>query len=313
MTKNNSKNKPKRTPAKRAIRAVASATANFLDGDHEAALHALTDPFTPSSLARYPDAGAGSTLTQRAMLSFTGATNASGAYAFTYDANFSYPITYAATIAGTTPTWNATRYGDWSSNLLNTYGKTARPITAGVRIVNTLSATDSSGYLVIAKGGRVELGGTTTYDPVNFTHYEVHPYTHGGEWHVTLRPLAGIAYEMLTKAGYDSNLAVSIPSWEVIYIGLFGSKASATPMLVEVVSNFEYTPAEDAPIAALASPQPILNIPLQTAVNQVQSDHTFAHIGGRESHKAALKKTVKKALVKHVLPFAARKLKQALI
>lgn len=247
------------------------------------------------------------------MLSFTGATNAAGAYTFAYDANFCYPVTYASAVTGTTATWNATKFGNWSTNLLNTYGRTARPITIGVRIVNTLSATDSSGYLVLAKGGRATLGGTTTYDPVNFTHYEVHPYTHGGEWLTTLRPLGGDAYQMIPKAGYDTDTSVSLASWEILYVGLFGSKASATPMLVELVSNFEYTPAEDAPIAALAAPQPVLNVPMQTAVNQVQSDNTFAHVGSRDSHKAKLKTIAKKALVKHVLPFAARKIKQAII
>lgn len=313
MPKNNTNKQPKRSPAKRVLRSVAQAATTLLDPEHENTLVGLIDPFSDESArAKYPDAGAGSTLCQKSLASFTGTTNANGAYAFSVDANFSFPVTYASTIASTTVTWTATKYVDWSTTLLATNAVIARPTSIGVRIVNTLSATDSSGYIVIAKGGPAVLGGTTTFDPLNFVTYDVYPFTHGGEWTVTLKPTSSWAYTMISPSTYVTNTSPPLSGWEVCYIGLFGSKASSTPMLVEIVSNFEYAPKEDSAIASLASPQPVLNIPMQTAVNQVMSDHSGHHVGGLSGHKAKVKQLAKKALVKHVLPFAVRKAKQAL-
>lgn len=313
QTKKPTKNSKKKT-IKRFVKRAARTAFTMLPSEHQDAIIGLTDPFSPESAsARYPDAGSGRTLVQKAMLSFTGSTGTGGAYAFAYDANFSYPITFTSGITGTVVTWNATKYGDWSANLLNTYGHTARPVSGGLRIVNTLSATDSSGYLIIAKGGPPTLGSTTTFDPANFTSYEVHPYTHGGEWHVNIHPRGSNAYNWIPTASYSDNTATSNFYWQTVYIGLFGSKASASPMLIEAVSNFEYGPKEDAPIALLAEEQPVLDIHVQTAVNEVQSSHNGIHAGSRQTRNNKIKQLAKTALVKHVLPFAVKKAKQAIL
>lgn len=315
QTKKQKKTSPqKKKVAKRVLRSAARGAFQLLDPKHQETIRGLTDPFSSEATsARYPDAGSGKTLIQRAMLSFTGPTNASGAYAAVFDANVSFPIHYAATITGTTATWHTVKHGDWSTNLLNTYGDTARPTSCGIRIVNTLSATDSAGYLVIAKGGPPLVGIATTFDPTNFTSYEVHPFVHGGEWHVTLHPRGANAYNWVPTSSFSSNTAPSNPNWQTAYIALFGSKASATPLLMEVVSNFEYVPKEDAPVACLAENQPVLDINMQTAVNEVQSSHNGLHAGNHASRRNKLEAFAKKALVKHVLPFAVKKAKQALM
>ncbi len=304
----------KKKVAKRILRSVARTAFGALDPVHQQTIIGLTDPFSAEATnARYPDQGAGRTLIQRAMGTLNPATNGSGALAFTYDANFNFPILTAATIAGTSATFSATRSVDWSSNLLNTYSVMARCLSGGIRIVNTLSATDSSGYLIIAKGGNPAVSGITTFDALNFTSFEVHPLTHGGEWHVTIQPKAADAYTLFQLGQFSTNTAISNPFWDTVYIGLFGSKGTSNPLLIEITSNFEYTPKEDAPISVLAQPQPVLDINMQTAVNQTQAMHNGIHVGRRDGHSRKLQSIAKKALVKHVLPFAAKKLKQQLL
>jgi hypothetical protein len=310
-------NKPaKRTTAKRALRSVAKfATQTLLDvpAEHDKMLTGLTDPFSDEAAeARYPDAGAGSTLCQRSKATTTFVCDANGAAAQAWGANFSFPQIPSSAVSGTTVTWAAAKTIDWSSTLLMTYGHYGRPTSFGIRLVCTLSATDSSGYLVIAKGGPPVLGGTTSFSPLNFSTYEMHPIKHGGEWHATLRPRSSAAYE-LTQVAAATNTQQANPYWETVYIGVFGCKASSSPLFCEVIGNYEYSTLEDAAIASLAVPQPILNIPMQTAINQVNSDHNGIHVGGKSEVKNAIKKVAKKALVKHVLPFAVKKGKQLLL
>lgn len=276
-------------------------------------LTGLTDPFSDEAAeARYPDAGAGSTLCQRSKATTTFVCDANGATAHAWGANFSFPQINSSAVSGTTATWAATKTVDWNTTLLMTYGHYARPTSFGIRLVCTLSATDSSGYLVIAKGGPPVLGGSTTFSPLNFSTYEMHPIKHGGEWHATLRPRSALAYE-LTPVAAATNTQQANSYWETLYVGVFGCKANSSPLLCEVVGNFEYSASEDAAIASLAVPQPILNIPMQTAINQVNSDHNGIHVGGKSEVKSAIKKVAKKALVKHVLPFAVKKGKQLLL
>jgi len=317
----NNKPKSKKGQIKRAARSVGRSLVAFAQGDHEAALTGLTDPYSPEAAhARYPDAGAGSSLTQKSMLSFaatTGINTSAGACAFAFDANFNYPCVFSSTFVPSTSiaTWNATRYGDNGTNLLNTYGREARPISMGLRIVNLLSATASAGYIIIAKGGAASSSGTTTFSPGNFSHYEMHPIVHGGEWSVTLRPRGSSAYDFVTKTTYNTNTANSLASWETIYIAFVGTgfTAATDVAMFESTHNFEYIPNEDSPVAVLAEPQPVLNIQMQTAVNAVQSESHHVHVGARTGHQSKIKAAAKKALVKHVLPFALKKAKQAIL
>jgi len=276
-------------------------------------LTGLTDPFSDhAASARYPDAGAGSTLTQRSKATVTLLADPSGNTAVCFGPNFNYPTTPSTAISTTTVTWAAAKITDWSTTLLCTYGLYARPTSFGIRIVNTLSATDSAGYLIIAKGGPPVLGSTTTFSPLNFSTYEMHPFVHGGEWHVVAHPRSGLAYE-LSKVADATTTQQTQPYWESIYVGLFGTKVNSSPCLIEITANFEYTAQEDAPISSLAVPQPVLNVPMQTAINEFSSSHNGIHVGPSDSARNTIKKIAKKALVKHVLPFAVKKGKQLLL
>jgi len=279
-------------------------------------LTGLVDPFSEEAVdARYPDQGSSRTLTfqQRFAQAITG--DANGAYALAYTPKANFTILQMASAAASVVTWAATygSAGGSSTNLLNTYGKVFRPTSYGVRISNTLSATNSSGYLVIAKGGVPTLGGTTTMDPANFTSWEAHPMTQGGQWHVTGHPKSSNAYDFVDVQLSNGNNEVGLDTWETIYIAFFGVGATLPTIYIEAWFNYEYTPQEDAPIAQLASRQPVLNIPMQTAINHVQSSLPNSHVGGGASVKAVLKKEAKKALVKHVFPFLLKKGTQLLL
>lgn len=307
--------KRKSRPAKSrpAARAQPSKPSASIVDNHEAVLRGLTDPFSAeAAIAQYPDAGAGRSLTFQARFSTTVVNTAGGAAALAFSPKVNYPLLPSASISGTTATWAAAWDVDLAG-LVNTYGESYRPTSMGVRIANTLSATNSSGYLVIAKGGPPTLSSTTSYAPQNFTSYDLHPFEHGGEWHVSLLPRQSAAYTMRPLSLYNSTTTGSDPTWETLYVGLFGSTASTAALIIEGVINYEFITAEDAAIAQMAAPQPVLNIGMQTAINQIQSGHPNSFKGARDKVQQHLKREGKKALLKHVLPFVAKKATQLLL
>lgn len=192
-----------------------------------------------------------------------------------------------------------------STSLMQVYGITARPTSFGVSVTNTQGATASAGRVIIAKGGPVT-GPTTDISPGNFTSWETHPLVHGGEWHTVGAPRSAQAYDPLTVAS-ATNVTAGPNTWDNIYIAIFGSTVSATVAQVDIVLNYEYFVAEDAVIAQLATKQPIYSAPMISAINEVQSNHLASHKGTQAAVSAFVKKEGKKALLKHVLPFLAKK------
>jgi len=268
---------------------------------------ALTDPFSEEAAnARYPDQGSGRTLTFQQRQSLPIGTDANGQSFYAFNVKPNFPNMSFSSAAGLVVTWQGNWTGNFSTNLINTYGMMYRPTSMGVRIANTLSATDSAGYVIIAKGSAPPAGGVTTYNPSNFTSWAQHPFVHGGEWHLTLHPRTSNAYDMKDRATYATANAVD-DTWETLYVGLSGSKASATPLLIETYTNYEYVPIQSSPIAQLAIAQPVLNTQIQTAVNEIQSAHPPVHIGTRSKVSNFVKQEAKKAILKHVLPFTAKK------
>lgn len=282
---------------------------------HESMLTGLTDPFSDESArARYPDSGSGKSLTFQQRYTFPMTTSAGGGFFCVVTPKFNFPLLVFASISGSVATWPATysAFGDSTGNLLLAYGKTARLTSIGVRICNTLSATDSAGYIIIAKGGPPAVSGTTTFSPTNFTNWDDHPYGQGQEWHSVAAPRGGGAYNLTPFTSAVLNTDAPLEGWENIYIGVLGTKISASIGVLDMVFNYEYIPAEDAAIAQLAEKQPILNIGMQTAINEVQSAHLASHKGGGHVVKAFIKKEGKKALLKHVLPFVQKNAVKAL-
>jgi len=285
---------------------------------HEETIVGLTDPFSEfSSDTRYPDQGSGRTLVTQQRYLCNPTANASGIVAIAFNPKPSWSGITGSTYAGNVVTWTANyNQGDFSTvqDLVNNYGQSYRICSMGVRIANTLSATNSSGYLVIAKGGTVPIGAglTTTFNPVNFASYDLHPVAHGAEWHATLHPRSAQAYDPDLVATGVSN-TYGDDSWETLYIFATGLPASSTPFAIEVVINIEYTCKEDAPISGLARQSPMMDVSIQTAVNHVQNSLPNSHVNSKARVSALIKSEAKKALIKHVLPFAARKLKQAIL
>jgi hypothetical protein len=283
--------------------------------NHDDTIIGLTDPFSGQAAnARYPDQGSGKTLTFQQRMATPLTSSASGTFAFAINPKVNFPYIFSNTITGSVVTWPATynATSDFSTNLINTYGKTYRPTSVGLRITNLLSATNSSGYVVIAKGGPPVLGSTTTFNPANFSSWDMHSYVHGGEWHTTAHPRDSSAYEFGKVTDYNTNTQEDV-SWETVYVFASGLPNSTSSMMFELFINYEYTALEDAPIAQLAQPQPILDINMQTAINAVQNSHPPSHKGSTEKVKGFIKREAKKALLKHVLPFAAKKATQLLL
>ncbi len=285
-------------------RAVASTSS------HEAVLVGLVDPFSPEATnARYPDQGAGKTMTFQQRLAFSLTTDSGGAGAAMMTSKPNFPYLLSASVSGNTATWAGTYAagGDVSSNLVNTYGLNFRPTSFGVRIANNLGATDSSGHVTIAKGSSViGIPTGTTFIPSNFNMWETHPMVHGGEWHAVGAPRNAGAYSMTPVAGY-TNTADPTNTWDAIFVYVTGTKASTDVLYLELWINFEFVTKEDAIISQLAEPQPVYSAPMITAINEVQANHQPSHKGGQQVIRGFLKREAKKALVKHVIPFVAKK------
>lgn len=274
-------------------------------------LTGLTDPFSSEAArAQYPDQGAGATLSFQQRLSSVISSSATGTMAVAINPKVNFPfLTGSAT--GVVATWGANWTGDAATNLVNTYAKLYRPTSCGVRICSMLSATNSSGYLIIAKGGIPAVGGVTTFNPSSFTHWDSHAITSGGEWHAVSHPKGSSAYDL--KDPSLTNVNIADEQWETVYFYSAGLPNSTASFLIETFINYEYTAVEDAPIAQLAIPQPVFNAPLITAINEVQASHPASHKGNASVIKGFIKKQGKKALLKHVLPFAAKKATQLLL
>lgn len=302
-------------PAKqlRAARAKPSNPPPGLTEEHHNVLAGLTDPFSEHAAnARYPDSGAGKSLTTQSRYLSGLTVNADGNGTIAFNPKANYGRLFYASQVGTVVTWPATWSTDQNS-LCTQFGKYYRPTSMGLRIVNTLSATTSAGYLVIAKGGAPIISNDTTIAPSNFTSYDMHPLVHGGEWHVMSKPKSANAYSMKLVTDYSTTVAPADETWETIYVAVFSSTASVNTLLIEVVTNFEYVPQEDTAISQMAIAQPILDVQMQTAVNQLQSAFPASHRGTRSNVETFLKKEGKKALLKHVLPFAVKKATQLLL
>jgi len=162
--------------------------------------------------------------------------------------------------------------------------------------------------LIIAKGGRPPaLPSGTTFIPSNFASWDVHSMVQGGEWHALSLPRSSNGYDFKDVTTTNANNSSGDDTWETIYVGVQGSAASGTALYAEYFINFEYTAQEDAVIAQLAVAQPVMNVSMQTAVNHVQSNMPPSHRGSTAIVSSFLKKETKKALVKHVIPFLAKK------
>jgi len=309
-------NKPVRRLAKatRAPRSYNPGNPPDLD-HHESVLIGLTDPFSSeAAAAKYPDQGSGRTLTFQQRFSFAVSTDTSGAAVLAFNPKVNFPILGAASVASNIATWPATwsSAGDATTNLVNVHGATYRPTSFGFRASNTMSATDSAGYLVIAKGGSPILSSTTTISAGTMTSFDSHPLVHGGEWHSVGNPRSATAYEMRNVSGYNVNTYPADDTWETVYLAVFGSKISSPVLFIELYVNYEYSAKEDSSIAQLATSQPVLDIQMQTAINAVQSSHPASHKGAQSVVKNFIRKEGKKALLKHVLPWVARKATMAL-
>lgn len=246
-------------------------------------------------------------------MAFTQAVDAEGEVALCFNPKINYPVLQSTGVVGNVVTWGVAWSQNVSTNLPNTYATQYRPISMGVRIYNTLSAIDSAGYIVFAKGGRATVSTTTTFNPSNFSSYEAHPMKHGGEWHMVSAARGANAYSLKSPSDFNTTTSAGDDTWESLYLLVQGTKPSSVPLFIEVVWTVEYVPAEDAPIASMAVPQPVLNIGMQTAVNHVQSQHPAVHKGPTSSVKAFIAREGKKALVKHVIPFVAKKAVAALV
>lgn len=295
-------------PAQRVYRTPTAAP------EHESMLLGLTDPFSAESAnARYPDQGAGKTLTWVQRFSVSMPTDANGNAAITLSPKNDFPFLFGApTAGGGQVTWAVTfsPFGSMSTALMNVHGKAFRPTSFGIRIANTLSATQSSGRLVIAKAGPAPIGSTTDVQPNKFSSWDLHPMLHGGEWHAVGNPRSADAYNFVILNG--TNVGEGLAEWENIYIFLLGSQASTNAVYLEMKFNYEYTVAEDSIINQLALPQPTFSAPMISAINEVQSSHPPSHKGASGVIKGFIKKEGLKALKKHVLPFVEKKAVMAL-
>lgn len=296
-----------------ASRVVREANDSGLTKEHLDTLIGLTDPFSgEAAKARYPDQGAGRTMTFQRRSTTTMASDAQGEACLAFNPK-SNNIMLGGNVTGTSVGWGSVWLLDTPTDLLSANAYQYRPTSFGIEILCMLSATNCSGYLVVAKAGPPAPNGTTTMDPVNFTSWEGHAVRNGGEYHVTSHPRSGNAYAMKLFADYDGAADPADDTWESVYLYAAGLPASANCFIINIVANYEFTTKEDSSIGQLASPQPIYHPQMQIAVNEVQSTLPASHRNGKAAVSSLIKREGKKALIKHVLPFVARKAKQVLL
>jgi hypothetical protein len=247
----------------------------------------LLDPFNPkASTAKYPSVGSSNTLTEgyRATMNITSDSNGVAFFAFN-PVGIVAPSTYlTGTYAAAVWTPSEVSYPGAGLTMLDTvYDATngesyVRINSFGIRVISSASMTNASGVVQIGTTSAVIQDGdpTPAFTGRIFTHYEVHPMSHGSEYSITAHPVDERAHEL-----HPLEFGEVKPSygWENIVLQFTALPASTTVGLVEVYVNMEYTVAQHA-LSRLATPSAVANFHHQGALDSIRSTASRVAKGG---------------------------------
>lgn len=314
MTK--SKAKPAQSRPRQRQRQRAQPRKQTPVSDSHPKIHqlcGLTDPFCPHARgARIPDIGASKTLTESIRFIGNITTNASGNAAVVFTAKADNVYVFSDPNDNGTVPKLYNQYEGTINSILRDHGSQYRVVTYGVRVVNTLSATDSTGVISFARGPQPTLDSFVSTSPNSYFSYESHSNRHGGEWAIVGRPTGGESMDWSSVADKTTTTSAPPDGYENLYILLSGYPASAPGAFFEFYVNYEFTLEPLGALQALAQPQPIYDPSLLVARNEHNNNVSRVHKGGTESASSAMKQEAKKAFTKHVLPAIIKRGEQAL-
>jgi hypothetical protein len=273
---------------------------------HHNTLCGLTNPFCEEAKnAKLPDTGAGSSFTEAIRWVGGLTADSNGDLAAQFIPRMDAPLLISSDMIN----WNGnTNWLQATNSLANTYAEKIRVTTYGIRIISLLSAVDAKGSVALATGAQSDPVTPVRFSPDYYAKYDLHGISAASEWHMIGKPTSSAATDMVevTSDLYD-NSGTPIPGWNNLFILCEGLPANTNCLRVEVVINFEYTIKTTTPLGKLQTPQPVFNPAMLTARNEVMNELHHVVKGGKASIEAHAKKEAKKALVKHVLPFLAKK------
>lgn len=234
---------------------------------------ALTDPFCEHARnAMYPDSTGGKVLTEQIRFTYAGQNDGSGQIFCGFQANPLYPfLSYTgaitATQAGTAAAFSSPGY----TGQFATYGKSARVVSWGVRIINLAGMTTSGGTCSMMVGDALALSTNIVYAPVNWNYCQVQPLTHGAQFCFISRPYGAGARDFIPVATYNSTTYAN-EDWECLYFYAASNGPGITTLQFEFVMNIEFTlGAAGSAFATYAKQSPANSPLLQTAASKVQT------------------------------------------
>jgi hypothetical protein len=249
-------------------------------------LLALLDPFGPRAPnAKYPSVGSTNTITEgyRAIINITSDANGLAYFAFNpmgiIATSFYQTGSYAAgnwtPAAATYPAAGQTMFSTvWTA----TDGSAKMRVNSfGVRAISSASMTNASGTIQIGMtSAAVEIGvPMPAFAGRVFTHYEVHPMSHGAEYSIVSHPTGELAHELQEL----DTVGVTSYGWENIVLQFTALPASTTVGIIEVYCNMEYTVGNHA-LARLATPSAVANFHHQSALDDIRSNAARVAKGG---------------------------------
>lgn len=266
------KAKARRRAAKRSARTLTIANVpNPMALVHRVC--SITDPFCHHAKgAMYPDASANNVLTEQLRFMWTPTNDAAGNTFLAFQANPLFPFisgTRTGSTWATSGTYTAIPY----TSMLATYGATARVVTWGVRVINTASATNSSGYVNMYTSGEIVPGADVTQSVSQYSRSLTAPLSHGSQYCFISRPGGAGARTFRALTSYTSTY--SDTDWESVIFTTWGAPASVNSLVFEFIMNVEYTLGNSTHVgqalASLAKQSPPENRTVIQAASKVQS------------------------------------------
>jgi len=225
---------------------------------------ALTDPFCGHAVgAKYPDQTSARTITEslRMSVAVPADANGNGAIDFSTSLVAPYSLPSSQAVSGQV-TWGPPLATGLPTTLFATYGTTYRVVTAGVRILNTSSATNSSGYMMVGKVQTPSNSDVTDFAVSAMESAQTFSLEHGLEVLSVFKPKG---------AGAQTFYTNTYEQWDSIAVIWTGAPVGAT-LVFELVVNYEFIIANtsvSSTISSIATPSPPDNPLLQSAASAV--------------------------------------------
>jgi len=277
---------------------------------HAAFHHAVcgqTDPFCSHALgARIPDGNAGRSLTYQVRGSLILGANAAGIGGVVLKCNYPYQVILATGVS-TTLTWVTTPTAFPGASAFSNSVGYWRCVSFGVRLGSILNATNNGGFMIV--NSTATIPATITPPDMEYDDAKMVPLNNftGSTW-ISKRLSNYALYQAL-----DQNSSVGYPYTTDEYTSCIVTIAGCTPstnaLLLEVVTNYEFTPLPDTASAMLAQKEPVRNDSVLTGASHVQSLIPATFAKGVEDVGSVIESVVKSSPLGMIASIGASLLK----